>query len=57
LLLNLKGKAVLSGYDNDVYRVLEENGWERHERRTKAYAKVFRKGKRANRTEILWVKR
>jgi DNA adenine methylase len=27
ILLNLKGKVMLSGYDHEVYRPLEENGW------------------------------
>jgi len=29
LLLNLKGKAILSGYKNKLYEKLEENGWTR----------------------------
>lgn len=27
VLLNIKGMAVLSGYPNDIYRLLVENGW------------------------------
>ena len=30
LLLNMKGKAMLSGYDTEIYRPLEEAGWEKH---------------------------
>jgi len=25
--LHIKGKAMLSGYDNDIYKRLEEHGW------------------------------
>jgi len=27
ILLHIKGKAMLSGYDNDIYKRLEEHGW------------------------------
>lgn len=27
VLLSIKGKAILSGYDNDIYDILVENGW------------------------------
>jgi len=27
VLLGIKGKALLSGYENEIYRKLEENGW------------------------------
>jgi DNA adenine methylase len=33
LLLGLKGKAVLSGYANEIYRPLEDAGWQRHDSR------------------------
>jgi DNA adenine methylase len=31
VLLSIRGKALLCGYDNDVYRVLEDNGWRKLE--------------------------
>jgi DNA adenine methylase len=31
VLLSIRGKALLCGYDNDVYRVLENNGWRKLE--------------------------
>jgi DNA adenine methylase len=31
LLLSIKGKAVLSGYDNPLYKPLESAGWTRHD--------------------------
>lgn len=31
ILLKIKGKALLSGYDNEIYRKLENNGWWRKE--------------------------
>lgn len=27
MLLNIKGKAILSGYENEIYEILENNGW------------------------------
>jgi DNA adenine methylase len=29
-LLNVRGKVILSGYDHDIYKPLEENGWRKH---------------------------
>ncbi len=29
ILLKIKGQAILSGYDNEIYKKLEENGWEK----------------------------
>lgn len=31
ILLNIKGKVILSGYRNDIYKELEDNGWSREE--------------------------
>jgi DNA adenine methylase len=31
VLLSIRGKALLCGYDNDVYKVLEDNGWRKLE--------------------------
>ncbi|RME80445.1 MAG: DNA adenine methylase [Caldilineae bacterium] len=65
-LLQIKGRAVLSGYDNGIYRRLEEAGWERVEFQTACYAASRWRGsklrgagaamKRAARTEMCWVK-
>jgi DNA adenine methylase len=35
LLLNMKGKAVLSGYSNLIYEPLESSGWARHDFKAK----------------------
>ena len=29
ILLNIKGKAILSGYDHEIYNTLLENGWKK----------------------------
>ena len=29
ILLNIKGKAILSGYDHEIYNTLIENGWKK----------------------------
>lgn len=29
ILLKIKGKAILSGYENEIYKTLEENGWKK----------------------------
>lgn len=50
----LKGKVVLSGYDNDIYRCLEKVGWKRVDFSTVCYA-VQCYGKRSKRTECLWI--
>jgi DNA adenine methylase len=56
-LRGIKGKAVLSGYDHEMYRCLEQNGWERHEKVVPAHAAVRNSSVRTRRTEVLWVKR
>ena len=38
LLLKIQGNALLSGYDNPLYKALEEAGWERYEFRTACHA-------------------
>ncbi len=38
ILLNLKGKAMLSGYAHEVYRPLEEAGWRRIDYQTACHA-------------------
>jgi len=38
LLLNIKGKAMLSGYVNSIYKKLEDAGWMRHDFETACHA-------------------
>lgn len=44
ILLNLKGKVVLSGYNHPCYTVLEDNGWQRIEFQTACSAAGRTKG-------------
>lgn len=50
-LLTIKGKAVLSGYPNDIYLTLEDSGWQRIDITTTSRAS----NKRDARTECLWI--
>lgn len=52
LLLTIKGRAVVSGYDHPIYRRLDEAGWRRVERHTYAQAKP---NHRSRRVEVLWL--
>lgn len=64
-LLNLQGKAVVSGYDSPIYRRLDEAGWGRVEIHTAAHAagrvrgsKLLGEGaalQHAKRTEVIWL--
>lgn len=64
-LLRLRGKAVLSGYPNEIYKPLEDAGWERREWQTACYAAARTRatGIQGNgaslrmqpRTECLWI--
>ena len=66
LLLNLKGQAVLSGYDSELYAPLLEAGWKQFDYQTACFAagktrnsKLQGAGnglKHAARTETLWCK-
>ena len=66
LLLTIQGGAAVSGYDHDIYHLLEDAGWRRYEFQTACYAagrirnsNLRGKGAALNhvpRTEILWVK-
>lgn len=38
ILLTLQGKVILSGYQNEIYKLLEENNWERIDIETVCYA-------------------
>lgn len=54
ILLNLKGKVVLSGYDHEVYKPLEEAGWIKKEilvttRPSYSKSKTYK-------TECIWIK-
>jgi len=59
LLLNLKGKAILSGYANELYKPLEDAGWKRLEFRAAASCMNARlyagKPEMTRRTECLWL--
>jgi DNA adenine methylase len=64
LLLNLKGYAILSGYDHPLYAPLQENGWERAEREVhcRAVGRTRTSGLQGvgsaahqTRTECLWL--
>jgi len=64
-LLTYKGKVILSGYPNDIYKRLESNGWARRDFKTVSYAvartKAFdNKGsgkvmEKHSRIEALWL--
>lgn len=53
LLHDVKGKVVLSGYDNEVYKPLERKGWKRFD-----YVRALRanvtSGRREKRVESIW---
>jgi len=65
VLLHIQGRAMLSGYDNPLYKALEEAGWERHEFRTACHAAARARGSNlrgdgaamanAPRVEVAWV--
>ena len=65
-LINLKGSAVVSGYNNPIYNILEHNGYTRKDFQTACYAagrtrtsNLQGEGsvmKKAPRTESLWIK-
>ena len=66
LLLRLKGKVVLSGYNHEIYALLEQSGWTRYDFHTACFAAgktrnsgLQGKGKaleKQGRIESLWVK-
>jgi len=67
ILLEIKGKAILSGYANPIYSPLEDAGWERHEFSVPCTAPACSSTngsqpngsvkKRQSRTEVVWIKR
>jgi len=52
-LLKIKGNAILSGYNNDLYKPLTDAGWKTIEFNVKCYASNTI---RENRKETLWIK-
>ncbi len=65
LILGVKGKVMLSGYPNDLYKKLEDNGWLKVEFKTACYAagrtrftRILGKGSaitKQPRTEAIWM--
>lgn len=66
VLLQVKGQVVLSGYENPIYKRLEESGWEKLSRTTSCHAAGRVRGskirglgaasKHVKRVEVMWVK-
>ena len=58
ILLNIKGQAILSGYENDIYKPLGNAGWQRKEFQTQLSSinPRYTNGKRDYATEIVWLK-
>jgi DNA adenine methylase len=64
-LLNVKGKVMLSGYPNEIYNQLEQQGWRRYIKNTVCHSIVRVRGTRwteenayknhAKRTECIWL--
>jgi DNA adenine methylase len=64
LLMEIRGSAVVSGYDHPVYKPLEEAGWERYEIKTACAAAARTRSsnirgrgaalEKVPRTEIIW---
>jgi len=60
ILLDIKGKVLLSGYDNKLYKVLEDNGWNKECFKVKTTAFIIskhsdkQKQKRGDRVEVVW---
>lgn len=61
LLLSVKGRVLLSGYDCEIYNVLDKNGWTRSEKIVPCHSVGNRKnieklgGKKTKRKEVLWM--
>lgn len=65
ILLNVKGKVMLSGYPNELYKILEENRWTRVDFQTSCHAAgrtrltgILGKGSATRlqpRTECIWI--
>jgi DNA adenine methylase len=57
VLLNVEGKAMLCGYDNEIYKKLEESGWKKIRFKVMTYFTNPRQtgGKRRRRKEYVWI--
>lgn len=62
---NIKGKCLLSGYDSEIYKVLDDSGWKRVDYKTACYAAGRTRSsgiigvgaalQKQPRTEVLWM--
>jgi len=55
IILNVKGKVLLSGYDNGLYKVLEENGWKRKSFKVKCLSQKKKGEEKEERVECVWM--
>lgn len=56
-ILNLKSHVVLSGYENEIYKPLENNGWKLLKKRVAVFSSSSKEGEKKNfREECLWIK-
>ena len=55
IILNAKGKVLLSGYNNSLYKVLEENGWKKKIFTVKCHCQKKKGGKKDERIECVWM--
>ena len=55
ILLNVKGKVVLSGYRNEIYTILEDNGWKRVDFPTVCWAMKRNDGTKDPRVDSIWL--
>jgi DNA adenine methylase len=55
-ILTIQGQAVISGYNNELYQPLCDNGWEQIEFESPIYASNIKTiGARKYKTEVLWI--
>ena len=55
IILNVKGKVMVSGYDNELYKVLEENGWIKKSFKVKCHSQKKKDERRDERIECVWM--
>ena len=55
ILLNVKGKVLLSGYDNDLYRKLEDNGWVRKSFTAVCFSQRKKGRDKEEKVECVWM--
>lgn len=53
LLLDFEGKVILSGYVNDLYKILEDHGWKRYDVKAKMTCSPIRRN--TDRIESFWL--